>query len=57
MVANFNCLGVVVNEPLSQDYIDTNKDALKTQMMYAGYRLNRLMQQIYSSNSADLFLQ
>lgn len=48
--------GVVVNEPLSDDYINENIDVLKTQVMYAGYRLNKLMQQIYGSNN-DLFLQ
>lgn len=51
--------GVTVNEKLSDTYVDNAVDVLKTQIMYGGYRLNKLMQQIYgtSSSSFDATLQ
>jgi len=45
---------VVVNEALSSEYVAQAEEVLKTHMMYGGYRLNNLLQQIYGTNSAIL---
>lgn len=49
--------GVEVNEKLSSTYVAQAADTLKTQIMYGGYRLNNLMQQIYGTNSSFATLQ
>jgi len=36
--------GVTVNEKLSDAYVAQAADTLKTQIMYGGYRLSKLMQ-------------
>jgi len=46
--------GVVANEPLSQAYLNQAEDTSKTQVMYAGYRLNLLLQQIYGSAGKEV---
>jgi len=49
--------GVVVNEPLSEEYVNNAIDILKTQIMYGGYRLNNLLQSIYGSNKDQLVFE
>lgn len=45
--------GVVVNEKLSDEYVANAVNILSTQMMYGGYRLNNLLQQIYGNKSFE----
>jgi hypothetical protein len=45
---------VEVNEPLSDEYLAQAEEILKTNIMYAGYRLNNLLQSIYGTNSATI---
>jgi len=47
----------VVNEPLSEEYVNNAIDILKTQIMYGGYRLNNLLQSIYGSNKDQLVFE
>lgn len=43
--------GVVPGEALSQEYRDNAEAILKEQIMYGGYRLNLLLQQIYGNKT------
>jgi len=43
--------GVTNNQKLTDEYVAQAADTLKTQIMYGGYRLNKLMQHIYGSKS------
>jgi hypothetical protein len=42
----------VNNEALSDEYVANAVNILQSQIQYAGYRLNNLLQQIYSTSSS-----
>jgi len=52
-IATKDVYPVVVNEKLSAEYVANAVEILSTQVMYGGYRLNNLMQQIYGNKSFE----